>query len=161
MVHDINRALLYGDASGRLHQDVTKRRFCIVDGIVAGEGMGPTGADPIACGVIVAGQNPVAVDVVGAELMGFDHTRIPMLAEAFVDHSLPLVRFGADAIAIASNVATWCGDLASLREANPFSFAAPLGWVDYIERSASLTEPPGGLALSSSMTTSDPAAGLR
>jgi uncharacterized protein (DUF362 family) len=161
MVHDINRALVYADASGRLHPGVTKRRFCIVDGIVAGEGMGPTSADPIACGVVVAGQNPVAVDVVGAELIGFDHTRIPMLAEAFVDHSLPLIRFGADDIRIASNVATWCGGIESLRSANPFSFAAPLGWIDYIERSVSLAEPPVLQTRTSGMTTSHPVGGLR
>ena len=161
MVHDINRALVYADGCGRLHQRVTKSRFCIVDGIVAGEGMGPTSADPIACGVIVAGHNPVAVDVVGAELIGFDHTRIPMLAEAFVKHSLPLVCFGVDDISIASNVATWCGGIENIREANPFSFAAPLGWVDYVERRPSLTQSRSVRTLSSSASISDPVDGLR
>jgi uncharacterized protein (DUF362 family) len=134
MVHDINRALMYGDASGGLHQRPIKRRFCIVDGIIGGEGMGPTSPDPVSCGVVIAGQNPVAVDVVGAEVMGFNHLRIPQLAESFRDHSLPLIRFSADAIEIASNVAAWAGGLSDIRAASPFAFRAPLGWNGYMER---------------------------
>jgi hypothetical protein len=134
MVHDINRALLYADESGRLHDRPTKNRFCIIDGIIAGEGMGPVNADALGCGVILAGQSPVAVDVVGAELMGYDFRRIPMLAEAFAQHPLPLVQFGPDAIATRSNVSEWNGTLATLRHSCPFCFAPPLGWQDHIER---------------------------
>ena len=134
MVHDINRALTYGDGSGRLHDRPTKRRLCIVDGIIAGEGLGPVNASAVACGVIVAGQNPVAVDVVGAELMGFDFTQIPMLLESFKPHALPLVDFMPSAIITRSNVPTWSGSIEKLRSACPFSFAPPLGWVDHIER---------------------------
>jgi len=155
MVHDINRALVYADGFGRLHPSVTKGRFCIVDGIIAGEGMGPTGADPVACGVIVAGHNPVAVDVASTELIGFDHTRIPMLAEAFLEHSLPLVRFGVGDIRIASNDAAWSGSIETLRQANPFSFGAPLGWIDYVERTVSHPESHGVRAVSSTASASD------
>jgi uncharacterized protein (DUF362 family) len=135
MVHDINRALMYADATGVLQHDVSKRRLCIVDGIVAGEGMGPTAADPLSCGLILGGCNPVAVDVIGAELIGFNYLQMPMLAKAFERHALPLIAFGADEIAITSNVDKWCGRLADLRMANPFTFAAPLGWENYVERS--------------------------
>lgn len=134
MVHDINRALIYGDVSGRLQRQPTKRRLCVVDGIVAGEGMGPTSPDPLPCGVIIAGHNPVAVDVVGAEIMGFDYSRIPQLAEAFKEHAFPLVCFKPEEITISTNVAECEGGLAALRAANPFAFAAPLGWNGYIER---------------------------
>jgi uncharacterized protein (DUF362 family) len=140
MVHDINRALMYGDGLGRLQRRPTKRRFCIVDGIVAGEGMGPTSPDPLPCGIVVAGYSPVAVDVVGAELMGFDHTRIPQLSEAFNDHPFPLICFTADEIKIVANVEAWGGGLAALRAANPFAFAAPLGWNDYMERRIAASE---------------------
>ena len=134
MVHDINRALMYGDVTGSVQSRPTKRRFCIVDGIVAGEGMGPTSPDPVACGVVLAGFNPVAVDLVGAELMGFDHTRIPQIIRSFDAHSLPLVSFDAADIEVASNVAEWCGQIADLRAMSPYAFAPPLGWNNYIER---------------------------
>jgi uncharacterized protein (DUF362 family) len=134
MVHDINRALMYADSSGRLHQTPVRQRFCVVDGIVAGEGMGPTSPDPRPCGVVLSGRNAVAVDVIGAELMGFDYQRIPQLAHAFSEHPLPLAGFGADRIAITSNAAGWSGGLDALRDASPFAFTAPLGWGDYLER---------------------------
>ncbi len=42
----------------------------IVDGIVAMEGNGPGSGDPRALGVLLAGTNPVAVDVIAAEITG-------------------------------------------------------------------------------------------
>lgn len=42
----------------------------IVDGIVAMEGNGPGSGDPIQLGVLIAGVNPVAVDVVAGKLAG-------------------------------------------------------------------------------------------
>jgi len=142
MVHDINRAMLYGDASGTLHRSPTKRRFVVIDGIVAGQGLGPVSATPIDCGVIIAGENAAAVDVVGAELMGFDYRNIPMLANAFKDHALPLAEFAAESITTTSNVPELCGGLDSIRRSMPFEFAAPLGWIDFVERRSS-AHPPG------------------
>jgi uncharacterized protein (DUF362 family) len=136
MVHDINRALMYADSSGHLQQRPTKRRFCVVDGIVAGQGMGPTSPDPLPCGLVLAGHSPVAVDVVGAEIMGFDYRRIPQLAEAFRAHRFPLASFDVERIRIATNIAAWGRELETLRAADPFAFAAPLGWNDYVERRA-------------------------
>ena len=42
----------------------------IVDGIVAMEGNGPGSGDPIQLGILIAGINPVAVDVVAGKLAG-------------------------------------------------------------------------------------------
>jgi len=42
----------------------------IVDGILAMEGDGPGNGDPRLCGLLLAGTNPVAVDVIAAELAG-------------------------------------------------------------------------------------------
>lgn len=134
MVLDINRALMYTDSTGVLRTQPTRRRFCVIDGIVAGEGMGPIYADARPCGVIIAGSNPVAVDVAAAEVMGFDHRQIPMLTEAFSYHDLPLISFDADEIELVSNVPEWNGGLEAIRRAMPYNFAAPLGWDGHIER---------------------------
>jgi uncharacterized protein (DUF362 family) len=133
MVLDINRALAYGDLEGRL-RNTPRRRFCVVDGIVAGEGTGPIYADARPCGVVVAGANPVAVDVACAELMGFDPATIPMLANALAPHPLPLFEGSPDDVRIESNLETLRGSLARLAAATPFEFRAPLGWVGHIER---------------------------
>lgn len=44
--------------------------FAIIDGIVGMEGNGPIQGLPKACGVLIAGDDPVAVDATGARVMG-------------------------------------------------------------------------------------------
>lgn len=149
MVHDINRALQYADTEGNLHVRPQRRRFCVVDGIVAGEGTGPVFADSRAAGVILSGSCPAVVDTVAAELIGFDHTHIPSLAQAFEPHPLPLTTVAASDIQVTSNTPAWCGSLAEMAVSQPFSFAPPLGWENYIERtkassSTAVTVTPAG-----------------
>ncbi len=50
-----------------------KVKLCIVDGLKAMEGDGPIYGDPVDMGVLLAGDDPVATDAVGAAVMGFDH----------------------------------------------------------------------------------------
>jgi uncharacterized protein (DUF362 family) len=124
-----------------LHERPTKRRFCIIDGIIAGEGVGPIYADAKACGIIIAGRNAVAVDVVGAEVMGFDYERIAMLAGAFALRDFALVDFPASRINVVSNVPEWNGGLGTIRSAEPFRFAVPIGWQGQVERRTEVCSP--------------------
>jgi uncharacterized protein (DUF362 family) len=56
--------------------------FAIVDGIVGMEGNGPIQGTPKACGVLVLGDDPVAVDSTCARIMGFNPGRIEYLMYA-------------------------------------------------------------------------------
>ncbi len=56
--------------------------FAIVDGIVGMEGNGPTQGAPKQCGVLVLGDDPVAVDATCARIMGLRPERIDHLAQA-------------------------------------------------------------------------------
>jgi uncharacterized protein (DUF362 family) len=56
--------------------------FAIVDGIVAMEGNGPTQGIPKAAGVLVMGDDPVAVDATAARVMGLVPERIGYLQKA-------------------------------------------------------------------------------
>lgn len=56
--------------------------FAIVDGIVAMEGNGPTQGQAKASGVLVMGDDPVAVDATCARVMGLDPGRIDYLRRA-------------------------------------------------------------------------------
>jgi uncharacterized protein (DUF362 family) len=58
------------------------RRFNIVDGIVGMEGNGPIQGDARPLGVVVFGEDPVAVDASCTRLMRLDPARIDYLAEA-------------------------------------------------------------------------------
>lgn len=53
--------------------------MAIVDGVVAMEGDGPTRGTPVPMHVVLAGLDAVAVDAVGATLMGFDPADIGYL----------------------------------------------------------------------------------
>jgi uncharacterized protein (DUF362 family) len=55
----------------RLNQTLTPD-LVVVDGVVGMEGEGPALGTPITSGVALAGTNALAVDLVGAEVMGFD-----------------------------------------------------------------------------------------
>jgi uncharacterized protein (DUF362 family) len=59
-----------------------KPDFAIVDGIVGMEGNGPIQGTPKACGAIVFGDDPVAVDATCCRLMGLAPERIKYLGAA-------------------------------------------------------------------------------
>jgi hypothetical protein len=87
MVCDLNRAFYYSDASG-LHLDArapVRRVLTVLDGVVAGEGEGPLAPSDRPLGAIVAGTDPVAVDLAALRLMGFDWARVPKVRELMRD----------------------------------------------------------------------------
>lgn len=132
MVLDLNRILFYGDSAGAWHDQPVRRFFSVVDGIVAGEGNGPLDPRPRPAGVIIAGSNPVAVDLACARLIGFDYTKIPMLRHALLQGALPLVSFPYGDILARSNEPAFNGPLAELR--GPLlGFAPHFGWKTQIE----------------------------
>lgn len=55
--------------------------IAIVDGVMAMEGDGPTAGSAVPMGVVLAGTDAVAVDAIGATLMGFDPSEIGYLVK--------------------------------------------------------------------------------
>jgi len=56
-----------------------KPRICVIDGITAMEGNGPSGGQPRSMQVLAAAENPFALDWVCAQLIGMRPQEIPML----------------------------------------------------------------------------------
>jgi uncharacterized protein (DUF362 family) len=56
--------------------------FAIIDGIVGMEGNGPIQGTPKSSGVLILGDDPVAVDATGARVMGLLPERVKYLAQA-------------------------------------------------------------------------------
>lgn len=79
---DINKILLYANKSGVLRDNVQRKMFVLVDGVVAGQGEGPLLPQRADCGVIIGGCNPVAVDLVCSKIIGFDYQKISTLTRA-------------------------------------------------------------------------------
>ena len=59
-----------------------KPRLTIMDAVVGMEGNGPGSGDPRQIGVIIAGQDPVAVDVVSSKALGVAPEKLPIIRAA-------------------------------------------------------------------------------
>jgi len=77
---------------------------------------------PKEAGIIIGGFNPVAVDYVAAQIMGFDWEKIPQVREGFNNNTWDLVSF------LQKDVKTNLGALAVVK------FVPSAGWVKYIEK---------------------------
>jgi len=98
---DIHRVFLYGKANVGLNDGKPRQKYlCIIDGIIAGEGNGPMEPTPKACGLLIIGRNPLAVDYVGATIMGFDPLCIPTIKNGFEIEDLKIASFGPNNIII-------------------------------------------------------------
>jgi hypothetical protein len=134
MAIDLNRLLFYVDAAGLLHDRPVRQFLSVVDGIVAGEGNGPLDPSPRPTGVVLAGGNPVAVDLACARIMGFDYSKIPMLSRALDRASLPLVDFAYEDIRLHSDDPVFAGPLTDL-QGSLLRFRPHFGWRGHIELS--------------------------
>ena len=132
MAIDLNRIIIYADDKGALRDKPVRRMFCIVDGIIAGQGNGPLDPTSINTGVIISGKNPIAVDLVCARLMGFDYNKIPILYRSLAGESLPLFTGGHENISCRSNNKQLNR---ALHEFNgtTFAFKPHFGWLNHIE----------------------------
>lgn len=131
-VLDLNRLLIYADREGVMNDLPQRRCFTVVDGIIAGEGEGPMEPDPRACGVLVAGTSPVAVDTVLATMIGFDYRKIPIISRGFEIKDWPLAEFSPLDINIVSSGPPW-QDLKAGHPCQAFCFTPPAGWSGHIE----------------------------
>ncbi len=80
MAADLAQIFFFADRHGQLQSSRQRRMFCVVDGIIAGEREGPLAPSAKACGCLVTGANPLAVDIVTSRFMGFDFKRIKQLS---------------------------------------------------------------------------------
>ena len=62
--------------------DFLQPDLCVMDGILAMEGNGPTGGQPRKMGVLGASKSPYALDVCGAALIGMKPESVLMLKES-------------------------------------------------------------------------------
>jgi len=132
MVLDLNRILLYADAAGTMHERPVRRFFSVVDGIIGGEGNGPLDPTPKKAGVVLAGTNPVAIDLACARLMGFDWRKLPVLHRAVDPHRWPLGVFEPERVKLYSNDPAYDGPMTDLN-GPALDFVPHYGWRGQIE----------------------------
>lgn len=87
---DLNRVMLYGDVEGSMNSSPQRRVVHLADAIVAGQGDGPLSPLPLPLGLLFAGNNAAVVDWFGAQLLGYDPERLPIVREAFGSFRWPI-----------------------------------------------------------------------
>lgn len=132
MIYDLNMVLQCVDAEGVLRDTPQREYFCIVDGLVCGEGDGPLFPAPRPLDWLICGRDPFAIDATLAWFMGFDSGRLPIIAERRRYLGPEWGRFERDALPV-----TLDGESGMLTSFDlNHRFAPPPGWVGHIERPA-------------------------
>lgn len=130
MIFDLNLVIQRVDRQGRLQPTPQRDYFCIVDGLVGGEGDGPLKPRPRPTDLIVCGEDPFAIDVTLSWLMGFDPARIPVLSERMQFLGAGWGKFALDDLAVSVD-----GKHGRLLDSPiNFRFAPPPGWLGHVER---------------------------
>jgi uncharacterized protein (DUF362 family) len=132
MVIDLNRILTYADSNGQLQNAPSRHIFCVVDGIVGGEGNGPLDPTRKPAGCVVAGGNPMTVDLACARLMDFDHQCMPLLRYAPDASSLPIAACGYEGVVCVSNDGRVRGQLNEVAGLD-LRFRPHFGWQGHAE----------------------------
>jgi uncharacterized protein (DUF362 family) len=132
---DLNRILLYGRADATLAQVLQRRVVHVVDAIVAGQGDGPLAPQPLPLGLVFGGNSAAAVDWVGARLLGYDPSRIPIVRHTFDHYPWPLTSFTAEEINLVGEWGSRIAKAVLQPEAGPIvQTTYPAGWSDAIAR---------------------------
>jgi uncharacterized protein (DUF362 family) len=133
-LQDINRVVFYTNKEGKICDTPQKGHFTIIDGIIGGEKTGPVNCDPVYPGILMAGYNALAIDTVGASLMGFDHNKIPLIKKTFetVSSTHPLFFGDIKDIKILDGDKEF--DLASYEKHRNLNFEPHPNWKGHIER---------------------------
>ena len=78
-IHLLGKRDLFGEAVADIYS-IVRPSFAVMDGVIGMEGNGPSHGKPINSGVILASQDCISLDIVAAELIGFDPLKIPTTA---------------------------------------------------------------------------------
>lgn len=135
MILDLNKVLLYANSDGTMHADPqtrSKHYIGVVDAVLAGEGDGPLSPDPVEMGYLVCGTNPVAIDAVCAELMGFEPRKIRSIDKAFKIKQFPLCAYLFEQIRVQLNGMEY--KLDDLASESVFEFKPHFAWQGQIEK---------------------------
>ena len=136
MTLDLNRILIYGRPDGSMAENPQRRVLHICDGIIAGQGRGPLSPQPFELGVILAGDNPAAVDWVGAHLLNFDPEKIPLLAGVFAKYRWPIASFSPSAISAIADQTHYSPAAVRATLGLPTPEHVPAGWSSAIRKDA-------------------------
>ena len=133
---DINNALYFLDNMGTA--DANRRRLSpvplrtalhVVDGVVAGEGLGPLRPSPNPARLVIGGWNPLTIDACAGRLIGLDADRVRLLRYGFA-HPRSMLASVSPKISDIEPIVD--GDRVPLSDLQPLGFALPETWLDAV-----------------------------
>ena len=130
-VLDLAFIVRYADSSGIIRDNIQRKNFIIIDGIIGGENDGPTNPDPKPCGVLLGGLDECCIDIAASRFMGFDPIKIPKFKHIFAS-DLYRKHCNIDNIHCVSNISDWNKKLSDLK-GRCLDFKPYYGWKDYVE----------------------------
>lgn len=130
MIFDLNLIIRCVDRKGRLQERPQRDYFCIVDGLVSGEGNGPLQPLPRDTDWLAFGADPFALDAALSWFMGFDPAKLPVIARRAQFAGPDWGDFDLERLEVELD------DQSQRLLDSPinFHFAPPPGWRDHIER---------------------------
>jgi uncharacterized protein (DUF362 family) len=139
MTVDLMNIIHFADSQGNLAPQPRRRTFSIIDGVIGGENCGPLTPDPKPAGVLLGGENLLAVDVVAARLMGFDPLKLKLYAALLNDSEWGFGVRDLRGIQVVSEQAEWRECLEN--PSNPYlGFRPHPGWRGQIEAGAQVAQ---------------------
>ncbi len=138
MCCDLNRCLYYSDRNG-LHLDhdgPVRTVLTLIDGVLAGEGEGPLAPSDVPLGAVIAGTDPVAVDLAAVRLMGFDEQKLAKLRGPMEDTGPRItgVRSAADVqVGLSDQGAEEVTEVSLDEITAQTAFEAHAGWIGHVE----------------------------
>ncbi len=81
MIYDLNLIIHCVDRNGTLRDQPQRHYYCIVDGLISGEGNGPLQPLPRDTGWLTFGTDPFSIDAALAWFMGFDPRLMPVIEQ--------------------------------------------------------------------------------
>lgn len=128
---DLLNIIYFADKEGEIHNTPQRKFFSIIDGIVGGENNGPLAPDPKPVGILIGGDNLVAVDLVATRLMGFDYQKIKL----FSIMKDPRYNFKEDPFESIEMYSNRHGGILLRKELQGYipNFIPHPGWRDHIE----------------------------
>jgi uncharacterized protein (DUF362 family) len=130
MALDLNKILLFADRDGRMSTTKQRQTFCIMDGVIAGQGDGPLAPIAKPAGVVLASRDGAAVDAVVAQLMGYDWCKLGLLARFLQPPGKYwFTEFDGDDVRVATD-----SGIMSFTQLPSMDFIPPPGWVNHVER---------------------------
>ena len=136
MIYDLNLIIQCADAAGKLQASPQRDYFCLVDGLICGEGNGPLQPLPREMDWLGYGNDPFLIDTALAWWMGFDPGKIPLLRERSQYQGPHWGRFEKDHLP-----ADLDGQPINVfQSALNFRFEPPPGWRGQIERNPTTIE---------------------